>query len=655
MLYAPGEFRMQKAAARKVSLRHRVQYRFDSIMALGTPALIALLAVATLAMVGLISIVLLVLGAVYVDDGGSPADSGTPANIFKLLQIGMNHAFNTGNIWGENGGGAPYFISMVAVSLGGMFVLSALIGILTNGLDNRIFELRKGRSNVLETDHTIVLGWSSQIFPILTELAAANANHKRFCVVVMANKDKVEMEDEIHDKVRHRGNVRVVCRTGNPIDLTDLDIVNLPASNSIIVLAPDIEDPDSEVLKTVLAITKSPHRRKAPYHIVAQIRDPKNMEAAHLVGGHETQYIDVGDAVARLVAQTCRQSGLSVVYNNLLDFEGDEIYFKHEPSLVGKAFGDVLDAYERCTVIGLLRGERPTLNPPMDTVIDHRDQLILIAEDDSKIVLSPHESAKMDTGPLHGVVPREPKPERTLILGWNWRAHKIISELDSYVAPGSVMTVMSSFENPEPIIRHHCEHVRNQTINVVEGDTSSRRRLEALNVASYEHIIVLSYSDNLDPQRADARTLITLLNLRDLRRKSGKEFSIVSEMQDIRNKELADVARADDLIVSDKLISLMTAQICENRHLKEVFGDIFNAGGDEIYMHPSGDYVRPGSTVDFYAIVEAARRMGQVALGYRIMSEDENATEDYGIVLNPPKKQQVTLSANDKVVVLAES
>ena len=55
-----------------------------------------------------------------------------------------------------------------------------------------------------------------------------------------------------------------------------------------------------------------------------------------MVGGDEAELILVGDLIARIVAQTCRQSGLSVVYTELLDFDGDEIYFaERAPSWSG--------------------------------------------------------------------------------------------------------------------------------------------------------------------------------------------------------------------------------------------------------------------------------------------------------------------------------
>ena len=156
-------------------------------------------------------------------------------------------------------------------------------------------------------------------------------------IVVLADKDKVEMEDEIRERVEVKGKTRIICRTGSPIDPNDLEIASPHTAKSIIVLPPENNDPDTDVIKTVLAITNNPNRRAEPYHIVTQIRDAKNMDVLKLVGEKDNvQAVLTGDLIARVVAQTSRQSGLSVVYTELMNFGGDEIYFKHEPALVGK-------------------------------------------------------------------------------------------------------------------------------------------------------------------------------------------------------------------------------------------------------------------------------------------------------------------------------
>ena len=95
------------------------------------------------------------------------------------------------------------------------------------------------------------------------------------------------MDDEIRERVEDWKTTRVVCRRGNPIDLGDLEIVNLNAARAIIVLSPQGDDPDADVIKTILAITNIPKRRAEPYHIVAEIRERRNMEPARLVGKDE--------------------------------------------------------------------------------------------------------------------------------------------------------------------------------------------------------------------------------------------------------------------------------------------------------------------------------------------------------------------------------
>jgi hypothetical protein len=107
---------------------------------------------------------------------------------------------------------------------------------------------------------------------------AANENQSNARIVVMADKDKVEMEDEIRERVEVKGRTRIICRNGSPIDPTDLEIASPHSAKSIIVLPPENNDPDTDVIKTVLAITNNPNRHAKPYHIVTQIRNEKNMD-----------------------------------------------------------------------------------------------------------------------------------------------------------------------------------------------------------------------------------------------------------------------------------------------------------------------------------------------------------------------------------------
>ncbi len=626
-------------------LNARLRYAFDNYMSKGTIALIGGLAV--------LSLVIVLAAATIISLGGFAQEDGAPPNFAEAAWESLMRTLDSGSMGGDTG--TSFRLVMLGVTLGGVFVVSALIGVLNNGIEDKLDELRKGRSTVIESGHTVILGWSSQVFPIISELVLANANQKKPRLVILGDKDKVEMEDEIKDRIGSTGRTRIVCRTGNPIDLNDLSIASLQTSKSIIVLAPEGDDPDSSVIKTLLAITNSPDRRAEPYHIVAEIQNQRNLEVAKMVGRDEAELVLIGDLISRITVQTCRQSGLSVVYTELLDFGGDEIYFKPEPGLTGKTFGEALSAYEDSAIIGLrLKDGSVQLNPPMDSVIAGGDQIIAISEDDDTIRLSGLKDLGLNANALRDAQGAEAKPERTLILGWNWRVPILINELDHYVAAGSTATIVADFDDGEAEIARQCPHIFNQQVVFQQGDATDRRTLDALNIPSYHHVIILC-SDTLDQQQADAHALITLLHLRDIGDRSGNAFSIVSEMLDIRNRALAEVARPDDFIVSEKLVSLMLSQISENKELNAVFTDLFDPEGSEIYLKPAANYVATGEAVNFYTVVEAARRRGEVAMGYRLKADAKDAAKAYGVIVNPNKSEKITFTDGDRVIVLAEN
>jgi len=633
---------------RAITWRDRLRYRFENTLSKGTIAIIGWLALVSTAIIVLAA---LVLAAMHI--GQDPADREHPYGFFEGMWQSMLRTLDPGVVAGDNGW--QLRLLMMIVTIGGIFIVSILIGTITSGLEARLTELRKGRSRVIEKDFTLILGWSSKVYSIIGELLIANENQKDPCIVILAERDKVEMEDDIRAKFAATKNTRVICRSGNPLDLDDLAVVDPHSARSIVVLAPENDNPDIHVIKSVLAITNNPARKQAPYHIVAEIRDAKNLEAAKLVGGRETIYVQGEDLIARVTAQTCRQSGLSVVYTELLDFDGAEIYFKQEPGLVGRTYREVIAAYEDSTVMGIRRGDGAVLlNPPMDTAFGRDDEVIAITEDDDTLVLSKDSGGGLpDTSALAQRERLAPTPERILILGWNDKAQAIIQELDNYVAPGSETIVICRQDGVRDILMNVAKRMQRQKVRFADGDITHAATLAAVKATTFEHVILLSYNQ-LPMQEADAKTLITLLHLRNLADAAGVRMSIVSEMMDLRNRALAQIARADDFIVSDKLVSLMMSQLSENKNLDQVFKVLFSSEGSEIYIRPMTDYIKLGSTVDFYTVLEAAAQRGETAIGYRLMQYADDKNRGYGVNVNPKKSEKHTFGPNDQIVVLAE-
>ncbi|MCW5876135.1 MAG: NAD-binding protein [Anaerolineales bacterium] len=630
----------------------RFRYHFDNLMARGTPAMIGMLFVA--------SMVIVLLAAAIISFAGIVQDS--EAGQLTFAEASWDSLIRTLGLDADTVGrhsGAGYRTVMLLVSLGGVFIVSALVGVLSSGLDARIEALRKGRSRVLENNHTLILGWSPQIFAILSQLLLANQNQRNAAIVVLADKDKAEMEDEIRERVDlGQSRTKIICRNGRPIDPSDIDIVNPHGAKSIIILPPEDEDPDAKIIKVVLAITNTSRRHSEAYCISTQVREEKNLSALQMACANDRlQVVLTGDLISRLVAQTSYQSGLYVVYTELMDYEGDEIYFKEEPALVGKTYGEALLAYEDSCVMGLHKAENSAilLNPPMDTPIQPGDRIFALSEDDDTIRLAEPSSLALQTELIRSEAPRATRPPANyLFLGWNDNGASILRELDYYIAPGSRVTVVADLdEETLQSIREQGAGLSNQTLLVQQGDTTDRAVLDELAVNSYNHAVVLAYA-HLGAQEADAATLVTLLHLRDIVEKTQAQISIVSEFLDLRNRELARSVRVDDFIVSEQLISLMMAQYSENPELYEVFTDIFDADGSEIYLKPAADYVQAGAAVNFYTVVEAARRRGETAIGYRILAETADAEKNFGVYTNPKKSAAITFGEADKVIVLAE-
>jgi len=626
-------------AARSPGFRERLSYRFDRFMERGTVALIAgLAAISVLIIVGVTAFVMVVGGE---PDGTGPLD---------LAWMSLMRTLDSGTMGGD-AGSPPFLFAMLAVTLGGIFVISTLIGILNNGLEGRLADLRKGRSRVLETDHVVILGWSQQIFAVISELLEGGAGRSRNSIVILADRDRVEMEAAIRDRVTIPRKARVVCRTGKGSSLNDLQIANPDESRAIVVLQTDGDDPDVEVLKTILALTGRQDRRDAPYRIVAEVRDAASADIARLIAGHEVHLLLADELVARIVAQTSRQSGLSTVYLELLDFAGNEFHVNDVPALVGRTFGEALGMVDGAIPVGIVRDGAAQLAPPPSRVIAVGDRLVFLAEDHGTERLT-DAPAPVDRTAIRPRTETVAAPERILVLGWNRRGVAIVRELDQYVAPGSEIVAVSPLERV--LEAGAIDGLVNLRSTARLESTTNRPILDALDVPSYPHVIVLCESDDRDADMADARTLLTLLHLRDIESKTGRAFSIVSEMLDEGDRALAEVSEADDFIVSSRVLSLLLAQIAETPDLADVFRDLFDADGAEVYLRAVDGYVDLGRPVSFATLQAAAQARDEVAMGYRIAALAKDATAQYGVVLNPARTAELVFAPGDRVVVLAE-
>lgn len=613
---------------KKYSFKEKLSYRFDNLMSKGTVALVGVLFAMTA--------IIVIIAAIFLGITGQETTFG--GNVWASAM----HVIDAGTITGAETTDIWFIVIMCINTLCGLFITSILIGIITTGFEEKLNQLKKGNSSVIEKNHTVILGFDNNIYTLISELVIANENQKSGCIVILSEDDKEDVENAIAENLQDLKNTRIICRTGSITDTNMLEKCALETCRSIIIN----EKEDFITIKAILAINaylKEHCGEDMPY-IVATMQSPSNYEAAQIVAEGNAEIVLVQDSISRIIAQTCRQPGLSNVLIELFDYDGDELYFEDFPELAGKTFGESLNYFEKAIVFGYRRDGKVYLNPAPETVLEQDDSLLVLEDDDgvAKPIIKDHLEGKeveFDED-LCNV------PATILILGINEMVERIVLELDNYYVPGSTIIVADEMplENAEEIQAQ----LSNITIQVVCCDINNRENLENLTASKPENVLILS-NEECDRETADSMTLLKLIHLRDISKQLGRNYSITSEMKDTANQKLAKVAQVNDLVVGSNIINLMLTQVSENRQLAVVFQELLTAEGSEIYIRDAAHYVQLGVEVDFYQVTNILKERNQIAVGYKKQDGDQ-----FEIITNPAKSEKIVFESGDCIIALAE-
>jgi Trk K+ transport system NAD-binding subunit len=621
----------------------RLRYHFDTTMSKGPSRVLWWLGAVTLVFAVAGGIVLLTTDA---NNGPGGAIKDFYLSLVSTVdgggEIGLTGGF-TGNWW--------YLLISFVLGFGGLVIVSAFIGLLATIMTEQAERLRKGRSVIVERGHTLVLGWSDKVFDVVSELVEANRNLRRARVVILADRDAVEMNDALKDRVTNRGPTKIVCRSGDPSDPVSLDIVRAEDARSVVVLSES--DGDASAIRTTLALMqRDPGLQRL--HLVVEVNDPHTARILSHVTNNRISTVVSGEVVARITAQVCRQPGLSAIYQDFLDFDGDEIYFTPAGPVAGATFAQAMLAYPIASVIGLRRPDGSiVLDPPGDTVIAGDDTVIAIAEDDDRLMVGPIPAVtSTPTGPRPPVTLQR---ESILIIGWNALGPLVLTELDTNAAPGSTALVLVD----RALLGGELPAVPTTTQLSVAVDTMTSGHgtdeLERVITGShFDHIVLLCYRGGRSPAESDAQTLLTLLQLRYLLAEGDDAVvpSIATELLDSRDVHLARLEHSDDFVVSERLTSLMMSQLSENPDLRLVFDDLFSPTGTQLTLEPAANYAPLDREVTYAEVIMGGIAAAGIVIGWRVLAPGSSGP---GVRLNPAKSDRIRFGPADQVVVLRSS
>jgi hypothetical protein len=644
------------------TFRQRWRYRLDNFLARGSGALFASLLFAFLSAIAAIGAARLLLSTF------APEAAHT---LSRELWVVFLQLTDPGNMGEDTENPAVLKSAAVVAGLTGVVIFSALIAFLTTALDQAIAHLKKGHSQVLESGHTLILGWGPRVVEMLNELVEANESEKDPVVVILSEEVKEEMDEYLRAHFTIRKNTRIVTRSGATGSVPALRRVSAHRAKSAIVLASCTHSStlevklasDARVIKTVLAL-ESLLAEEQELAIVAEVFTDRNRQVVKDIAPGKVSAIDVEEILAKIMVQTSRTSGLAIVYSELLGFSGCEMYFFNDPRWKGLQFDRLQYHFLDGIPIGIRpKGGEILIRPAAETTLAEDDEIIIIATDDSSI--------EFRTNPV--MIPKarevphlrvERKKERQLVLGWSYKAPILIREYANYVLEGSQVDVV--VHQPPEALRESIGRLDAEggvRVRLIDKDPLTSEDLESIEPFSYDHIIILPQKPHLDadPERIDSETIVVLLHLRKQLQalaESGRRppTKLITEILDSANRDLISHAGVDDFIVSNRMVSMLFAQMSEEPEIEGVYQNLFREEGSEIYVKPAWLYFSSlPLTCRFGDLMRVAqKRDGEIAIGYKLKELDSDPAANYGVRINPDKESVVTLDRDDCLVVVAE-
>lgn len=616
---------------------HKLRYRFDNTLARGPIVLIGWLLIAA----ALLSVPFWLYLQLDPDGIDASGPKPGPDNLFSSFWAVLGKGGFPSNGW--EGRSFSILITIASLVTGG-----AMFAFITATTSKKLTDLKRGKGPVVESGHVMILGWGPQVYSILQQLDVANQN-KPGTAVILSSTPQEAMVDEIRNRVGKLKHTKIITRSVEPSNPKILADMSVARAKSVIVLG--TKGTPGSITGVLSALSNLSVDSSTT--VIADVNDSAAASALMQSTQGRVVTVESQELIAQVTAHACRQPGLAAIYLDLLDFEGNEMYYEPAAEAAGQMFGEALLAYPNASLIGLRRADGAIwLYPPMNTVINADDYVIAIAEDDDQIIWSNTrpELDSMGAQTALFAAPRTP-PSQTLVIGWNSMARKVLREIGDYATPGSAALVMAQASR---VTADELKDLGTANMQVITKayDGSFEQLAAALPGSNFDQVIIFGYRGKTQPADADAQTLLSLLGVNTLKQWGAFGYGrarIIAEILDSNNVELARVVAVEDLVVSDRLASLMMTQLSQSPHLSPIFQQLFGPGGVYLSAKPINYYL-PSGEISYAQLVAAGRARGEVIIGYRDNEAGTGLTA--GIHLNPSKNSTFVAKPSDQAIVI---
>lgn len=605
----------------KTSFSQKFRYWFDTQMSKGTKALIKILIFVTLLSVVILSIIAIALG--YSEENGG-------------IDMFWQSFATIINAWWPDyeSDSLGYLIVMAVGAIIGLLITSILIGIFAAAIEEKVSGLKEGKSKVLEKGHTVILGFVPGEYTLLKQLILAAGKEKR-CIVIGAGMDTEEMKELVEDNVDVPKNIKLVFRKTDIFDPVSLENVSLETCRNVLITPMN----DKDTAKALFAVSSIINRiDDDSIRVDALITKSRYEFPETFSKKHNVSTVQMHNVIARMIAHSCTQAGLSDTFREVFGFEGNEFHTTFLPQTEGMSFSEASSKMDAAVPIGIIREGKALLNPAADTVINKDDEWIVFSEEANSAKLVDKQECKV----LNAVYNPNLTKEKVAIVGYNSSFAKIIRELPENVSD----VIVAGVRKDEYDMVRAMDNVRESiAVSIFEKSLATEETLlEYAKMA--DHVVLLSDYDK-DEDDSDLDIMFYIMKFRDLRARYDLSFNITAEMCKKSNQNLMLGDEHFDYVVASNMSSIFLAQLSENPNLADVFKEILSSKGNELYLKKAEEF---GLFGDY-----STAQLRSFALANRYIFVGYLKEKDYISKFNPGLNENIHLEKGDSLIVLGEN
>ena len=468
----------------------------------------------------------------------------------------------------------------------GLFVGGALISIITSSLEEIIRSINSGNFTYKDTGHIVVINRNQKlpfIFEEINKYYIDEQDEKDIVILLEAS-----VVQEFKESVKKYSNLNIIVIAGNSLNWNSYERVNLNNANKVLLLSNEniTTDENKKITKYITSHLDFQNENLSFVIETEQYAYSKDIYS-YIFDGFKNTYtlVNSNELIAKFLNRSVVNYDYFKIYSELLSFDGYEIYTIDYDDIFENnlTFKEISLKISKGILIGAIRDTKVILNPNLDFKVCKSDRLILIMEDRFSYTIDEIYTEIESITKLKKPKLRE---ERNIVIIGNH------TDID--------MTNITQF-----LTQYSIDNLKQLTPE--DANYMDKKLWDTINTQDTD-VMILNLEDEYEFNLS--------LYLQSVY-KHDKEFlsKIVNILHD---PTIAMLLKGDkessSMILSQKLIGEFISQSLFNKYTYDIFDEITQSKGNELYILTKKEYLKLYS-LDYNTLKTTLLENGMIYIG----------------------------------------